>query len=385
MYWSWEYKNNSYISWGSPRKEPFKSIATNIKERYDIPIYSGQQIKPEETAVWCMQGAEDLGLGDSIWLINFLRDIYNIKARRRCNFKIVSDKWVHDFYSNFLPKSFEMIQEYIKEEDFIKIEHKLPSMYYWHDIYDGADRSWLDNRSIIQRLYAWTGMEYNGLSDWGDFTNQDILYPPDSFWSNLNLNKNDKFVYFQWHSSGHSKNMPPKTNIKLIQHIIKKYGYKVYVVGRLKCLDTLNQINGVINLSGKTEGRPEALFTLAFNSEFIVGPDSAGVHLAEAYKIPAVCIMGTLPPIYIASKYKIPTFMFGNGHCPYKPCGIVHNLPKNKKCPIDTEDYCRVFNDINLNLFDKCLEKSFDNRTRYRSCSNENFYDSQITPISLYY
>lgn len=385
MFWSFEHNKQSYMSWGSPRLEPFLSQAINKKPRYDIEIYDGKHIKPEESVAWFMQASNDLGLGDTIWLINYMRDIYNIKARRRCNFKVVSGKWVHDFYKNFLPQSFEMINEYITEEDFNKIEHKLPSMYYWHDTNDNSDKSWLDNRSLIQRLYAWSGMEYTGLSDWGEFTNEKILYPENSFWTNLNIDKKDKYVYFQWHSSGHSKNLSPKANIKIIQHIVKKYGYKVYVVGRLKCLDLLNGIEGVVNLSGKTEGKAESLFTLSFNSEFIVCPDSAGIHLSEAYKIPCVGILSTLPPSYIASKYKIPTFMYGNGHCPFKPCGIVHKLPKETKCPQGTENYCKVLEDIDLELFDRCVKKSFDNRLKYRSCQNEKFYEAKNQPISLYY
>jgi len=382
MYWSFDYKDKRYYSWGSPRIEPYKSESFNIRERYDVKVYSGSEIKSNESVVWCMQSDSSLGLGDTIWLINYMRDIYRIKARRRCNFKIVSGKWVHNFYRNFLPKSFEMVNEFIAEEDFLKIEHKLPSLYYWHDI-DNSDKSWLDNRSILQRLYAWSGMEYDGLTDWGEFTNEEILYPSDTFWINLNLDKKDKYVYFQWHSSGHSKNLPPKTNIKLIKHIIKTYGYKVYVIGRLKCLDVLNTIPGVVNLSGKTESRAESLFSLAFNSEFIVCPDSAGIHLGEAYKIPTVGIMSTLPPSYIASKYKIPSFMYGSGHCPFKPCGMVHELPKKTKCPPGTGDYCKVLDDVDLGLFDRCIEKTFDNRKRYRSKDSEDFYKALNPPISL--
>ncbi len=383
MYWTFKYNNERFASWGSPVIEPYKSIATDIQPRYDIPIYSGQNIKPNETVVWCMQSSNKLGLGDSIWLINYLRDIYHIKGRNRCNFKIVSGKWVHNFYNFFVPQSFEMVDEFITEKEFMNIEHKLPALYYWTDSQDKSDKSWVDNRSLLQRMYAWSGMEYNGLSNWCDFTDPKILYPSNLFWENLGLGKKDKYIYFQWHSSGHAKNLPPKTNIKLLKHLVKQYGYKVYVVGRLKCLDSLNEIDGVVNLSGKTEGYPESLFTLAFNSEFIVGPDSAGVHLSEAFKIPSVCILSTLPPSYICSKYKIPSFMYGSGFCPFKPCGIVHELPKLTKCPDETGDYCKVMDDIDLNLFDRCVAKSFQNRIDYLSGPNEDFYQSQNQPISL--
>ena len=296
---------------------------------------------------------------------------------------VVSTPRILDFYSHFMPNSFEKVPEYMTEEAFWKFDHKLPAMYYWHDLGDDSDKSWVDDRSLLARLYAWTGMEYTGLPDWGEFTDETILYPPANFWTRLGLNKKDKYVYFQWHSSGHTKNLPPASNIKLIKHIVSKYGLKVYVVGRLKCLDGLESIPGVVNLSGKTEDNVEAVFSLAFNSEFIVSPDSVGVHLSEAYRIPAVCVVATLPPSYICHKYRIPTFMFGSGHCPFKPCGVVHHLPKDKKCPLGTGDYCRVLEEIDLNLFDRCLEQSFRNRQAYGSIPSENFYDALSMPITL--
>jgi len=382
MYWSFKYQGKTYFSWGQPRALQEHEYS-DLQPRYDVPIYSGQPISPGESVLFNMQGTSDLGLGDSIWLVNFMRDIYNIKARRRCDFYFASSEWTHNFYGHFLPSSFKNIPQYVEESFFRSFDHMLPSMYYWHDTFDDVDRSWVDDRSLLERLYYWTGMEYNGLADWGDFTDEKVLYPDNDFYEQLNLNPDDKYVYFQWHSSGHTKNLPPKSNIKLLRHITERYGYKVYVVGRLKSIDDIESIPGVKCLSGKTEGNAEALFTLAFNSEFIVSPDSAGVHLAEAYKIPAVCILSSLPPVYIASKYQIPTFMFGSGKCPYKPCGIVHELPKANKCPSDTGKYCKVLEEIDLNLFDKCIAKSFDNRARYRSIPNENFYEALECPISL--
>lgn len=384
MYWSFKYQNKRYVSWGEPRRFS-KNEISDLKPSFDIHIYQGENIKRTDSVCFLMQGDSTLGMGDTIWLINYMREIYRIKARRHCSrFVFVSSPWMLNFYKNFLPKSFELKEEYMSEYEFFNIEHKLPAMYYWHDTDDNSDKSWIDNQSLLQRLYNWSGMEYQGLSDWGEFTNEEILYPSNSFWSNLKIDKNEPYVFFQWHSSGHSKNLPPKSNIKLLKHITEKYGLKVYVIGRLKCLDPfLSQIPGVVNLSGKTEGNAEAIFTLAFNSEFIVSPDSAGVHLAEAYRIPAVCIMSTLPPVYICSKYKIPSFMFGSGHCPYKPCGIVHELPKKNKCPQGTGNYCKVLDEINLNLFDKCLEESIQNRQRYHSVPAKNFYDARNEPITL--
>ena len=66
MYWTFEHNGQSYASWGSPRKQPYLSQAKNVKERYDIDIYSGAPIKSNESVCWLMQGDSTLGLGDSI-------------------------------------------------------------------------------------------------------------------------------------------------------------------------------------------------------------------------------------------------------------------------------------------------------------------------------
>ena len=384
MFWNFTYNNEKYVSWGSPRSLSEDQI-TDLSADFSVPVYNGAMISPEESIGFFMQGDATLGLGDSIWLITFMRQIYRIKARRRAKFLFYSGDSILNFYSLFTPSSWMLKREYCTREEFDQITYKLPALYYWHEqdqSKNRSDKSWVDNRSLLQRLYSWTGLEYEGLPDWGEFTKDEILYPSDGFWNHFGLNPKDKYVFFQWHSSGHSKNLSPAANVKLIKHIIKKYGYKVYVVGRLNSLDSLNSIPGCVSLSGKTEGRVLSLFSLAFNSEFIVCPDSAGVHLGEAYRVPTVCIMSTLPPSYIASKYKIPAFMYGSGKCGYKPCGVVHELPRHK-CPEGTGDYCQVVTDVDLDLFDRCVETTMKNRIKYGSCESENFYAAMNTPIVL--
>jgi hypothetical protein len=75
--------------------------------------------------------------------------------------------------------------------------------------------------------------------------------------------------------------------------------------------------------------------------------------------------------------------MTGEGHCPYRPCGVVHKLPKDRKCPPDTGDYCKVFDDIDLDLFDRCVTQSFKNRFDYRRADSTNFYQAMKEPITL--
>lgn len=378
MFWTFDYKNIKHASWGQPRSIPKEQIS-NLESDFSIKVYGGEAIRPGEKVLFSMQGDATLGMGDSVWLISYIRDIYRIKGRRRCRLDISTSEPIAKFYSNFFPKSVGFVPEYITKEQFDSYHHKLPAMYYWKET-DQADRSWVDNKSILERLYRLVGIEYDGLPDFGDFTNEEILYPPKSYYERLKIDPKDKYVFFQWHSSGTPKNLPPKSNIKLLRHITTKYEYKVYVIGRLNGLDQLEDIPGVRNLCNKTTA--EDVFSLAFNSEFTVGPDSAGVHLAEAYRIPGVAIMSTLPPSYIASKYKIPTFMFGSGFCSHKPCGHATELPLDK-CPAGTKNYCAVMEYIDLAMFDQCISQSYANRDRYRQAESVDFYKSQFLPIYL--
>jgi len=378
MFWTFDYQGKKYVAWGQPRSLP-KDAVTNLEPDYSVKVYQGEEIKPEDSVFFSMQGDATLGMGDSIWLISYIRDIYRIKGQRRCKLDVSTSEPIAKFYANFLPKSINFTPEYITKKQFDAYTHKLPAMYYWKET-DGSDRSWLDNQSILQRLYGLVGIEYDGLPDFGEFTDEEILYPPQSYYARLGINPKDKYVFFQWHSSGVPKNLPPKSNIKLLKHITETYGYKVYVIGRLDGLDRIEEVLGIKNLCNKTTA--EDVFSLAFNSEFIVCPDSAGVHLSEAYRIPGVAVMATLPPTYIASKYKIPAFMFGSGFCSHKPCGYATELPLHK-CPTGTKNYCAVLQDIDLAMFDKCVAKSYDNRNKYRQVKSIDFYQSQNLPITM--
>lgn len=379
MFWTWKYKNQEMVSWGRPRSIPAEEVS-DLKEDYKVKVYSGEDIHPGERVLYAMQGDATLGMGDSIWLINYIRDIYKVKGHRRCSFDVATSDTMATFYSSFLPGAINFIDEYVTKEEFDKYDHVLPAMYYWKEV-DDADRSWVDNKSILERLYGLVGIEYRGLSDWTDFTPDEILDPPDDFYSRLGITKGEKYCFFQWHSSGLPKNLPPASNIKLLKHITETYDVKCYVIGRLKKLDSIEKIPGVVNLSNKTSAND--VFSLAINADFILAPDSAGVHLGEAYHIPTVGIMSTLPPSYIASKYKIPAFMFGSGFCSHKPCGIVTKLPIDTKCPPGTKDWCAVLRLIDLNMFDKCLARSIKNRKDYRHCEAIDFYKSQQLPIVL--
>jgi len=379
MFWTFMHQGTVKTSWGRPRSIPANEVS-DLKPNYDVKVYQGEEIKAGEDIFFSMQGDATLGFGDSIWLISFLRDILTIKVPRRSSLHLATGVDIGNFYKHFLPSSVVWTEEYISKEEFDGFKHVLPAMYYWREI-DGGDRSWVDNKSILERLYNLTGVEFRGLPLFEHFTPDAILYPEDAFYQRLRINKGEPYCFFQWHTSGPPKNIPPEQNIELLRHITQNYGLKCYVIGRLRSLDRLEEIEGVRNLNNITLA--EDLISLARNADLIVSPDSAGVHLGEAYRVPTVGIMSSLPPSYIASKYQIPAFMYGSGFCPFRPCGYVIELPKDK-CPKESpKHYCNVLTKIDLNLFDKCVEKTRNNRRIWRSSPGQDFYESENQPLVM--
>ena len=384
MYWTFEHQGVTKISWGQPRSIPANEV-TNLKERFDVEVYSGKPINPGESVLFSMQGDSTLGFGDSIWLLTFIRAIFAQKGRRRCNFDIATSDVIGEFYSYFTPPKINYVEEYITFEKFQQYDHVLPAMYYWKDIDEQGifrgDKSWLSIESLVERLFNLTGMKYDGLPDFGDFTDQELLYPNGDWYEKLDIKENAKYCFFQWHTSGVAKNISASENIKMIKYITETLGLEVYIIGKVKGLDKLENIPGVKNLSTKTTGLD--LVTLAFNAELIVGPDSAGVHLGEAFRVPTVGIFGTLPPHYVCNKYKIPAFMFGSGFCHSKPCGYTSEMPFHL-CPKgQNQQYCQVLSNIDIELFERCVEQTFKNRREYLSKENKDFYKSMKLPILM--
>lgn len=373
MYWSCIFNGTKYYSWGQPQLPN----ASSIQPEY-IPVYCGEKVNSNDKAILLHNGNSKFGLGDFIWLTSFLREWNLLKGRNKCPITFGSSEIIVKLIRNFLPPIVQYTKALVQEDVFQQHNHKLASLYYWPDR-DGSDKSWIRNRSIVSRSFAWAGMQYEGLPDWRIFSPNQIIYPDQDFYNKLQIDENENYVFFQWHSSGKAKNLPNQINIKLLQLLAQLDYDKIYVIGMYDNLDQLERINKVINLSGKTSCLD--VFTLAANASLIISPDSGGIHLGEAFRVPAVGITATLPPNYIAYKYKVPAFITGSGFCPYKPCGHVHDLPHGK-CPNPSLDYCQVLENIDQKSFLLAIQKTRDNVNNLKSCPAEKFYNALHEPMS---
>ena len=98
MYWTFSYEGQTKVSWGRPRSVP-KEDVRDLAPDYTVPMYGGEEIAPDDSVFFSMQGDATLGMGDSIWLISFIRDVYRIKGRRRCRMDIATSPPIARFYS----------------------------------------------------------------------------------------------------------------------------------------------------------------------------------------------------------------------------------------------------------------------------------------------
>jgi len=79
MLWSFNYKNQTYVSWGKPSRFDATDLS-DCNPMPDYQLYKGET--PADNLIWLGQGISALGVGDCIWLMTYLRDIWRIKMRR---------------------------------------------------------------------------------------------------------------------------------------------------------------------------------------------------------------------------------------------------------------------------------------------------------------
>lgn len=104
--------------------------------------------------------------------------------------------------------------------------------------------------------------------------------------------KNQKFCLLVPDAGDPYRSWPIDSFLQISKFIVNK-GVKVVVVGSQKnnfLISHLGKSNDIINLFGKTSLKD--FFWLVANAAFVISNESSAVHLAIAFKVPSVCILG---------------------------------------------------------------------------------------------
>ena len=75
MYHQFDIDGKTCAGWGVPRS--IEQTNCNAK-KIDRKIYDGDKINPGEKVLFTINGSSSLGVGDSIWTMQYLRDIYKL-------------------------------------------------------------------------------------------------------------------------------------------------------------------------------------------------------------------------------------------------------------------------------------------------------------------
>ncbi len=358
MFHSFLSDGEKFYSWGQPLGASLRHVQ-KLRPEPDVPFYAGETIKPDDS-VLLLTGTFKVALGDSIWLISFVRDWYRWRAQRRGQVRVGVSEISQPLYRAFLPQAIELCLQNVPEKEFLATTYKLPGLQFPLDR-GGGIKSWAMNRSMVSWLYQSCGMVFDGLPDWGEFAPPAVLDPPKAFFRRIGV-PSEPFIFFQANSTSRTRTLSPASRLKLMQHLLAHYGRPVYLVDTEEHNAELAKLPGVRTFFGKLSALD--VFTLGAQAELIVSPDTLGIHLGEAFRRPAVGILGPTPPQHMAWGYRVPAFIYGSGFCANRPCGHTSFLPRKTKCPTRDLEFCAVTEDIDLALFDRAVERTRENLAR---------------------
>lgn len=109
------------------------------------------------------------------------------------------------------------------------------------------------------------------------------------------------FIVISPFSNLRLKDWPITRYRELVDMIWKEYGVKTIIVGTkdmIPCLDGIGEINGVVNLVGKTT--IEQMAEIIRRSQIVVAGCSSALHIAAAHKRPFIALYGPTLPVQYA-------------------------------------------------------------------------------------
>ncbi len=170
----------------------------------------------------------------------------------------------------------------------------------------------------------------------------------------INFNFNKNYLVISPGASDHSRALPINRYILLIKYILTKSDYFIILCGSKNDLKITNIIkqnvlnNKLIDYTGKTT--ISELIEIIRLSKFVIGNDSASIHIAYSLKVKSICFSGgnnfkRFVPYSKSTKFE------------YKPTTIYSNdcYKNNWKCCKENKCIDKISLDKVLNVIDKYI------------------------------
>ena len=128
MYHTYFYKDKHHVVWSYPFWLPNQYFAT-VKEK-KVKLYDGSPVKRGDKVLQLAAPDDGMAVGDSIWLISFLRDWYRTRGQRNCQMHVGIPPSSEALFKTFLPKNFKIVPYVVDETFFDKMDYILPALVF---------------------------------------------------------------------------------------------------------------------------------------------------------------------------------------------------------------------------------------------------------------
>jgi ADP-heptose:LPS heptosyltransferase len=171
----------------------------------------------------------------------------------------------------------------------------------------------------------------------------------------LNVNSGNGYILFAPSATSKVRSLPLPIVEKAL-YALSDYAGKlelpIFVVDdkalSSEIAQTVKRIPNAVNLAGAINSI-RLLISLIAGANVVLGPDSAALHIAAAFEVPAIGIWGPFSPNSRCAYYPRQIHLFHPEVCPNAPCfNYLPDLPITK-CPRGLEQpYCEVFDPVTV-------------------------------------
>ena len=137
------------------------------------------------------------------------------------------------------------------------------------------------------------------------------------------------FVY-NVSSSGPNRTYPPQMGKEAVAALLDELpGHVAVILGQNEHMPFHLKHDRVINLYNKTKVF-RSMFPIVQDADFVIGPDSAGIHIAGGLSRPSISLWGPYDPEWRVKYYTDSYPVFVPGVCPHAPCAPHPDMPQVK-------------------------------------------------------